>query len=137
MAAAYMPVAIVIKVLALAHVELAPILLLAGTGHLYFLFLGVCCVRTVWGTSFKVATLAAGLGCTAMLAGVAAAGMVGGMRYYFFSPCLVYYACVFLGNSTLSLGNGFRSRQHLRRHLDLATVNPSDADAHYQLLTFA
>src|SRR5260370_1334192 len=52
---------------------------------------------------------------------------------YFFSPCLVYYAWVFLGNSTLSLGNGFRSRQHLRRQLDLATVNPSDADAHYQL----
>ena len=132
-AAAYLPVAIVSKLVALAHVELIPILLLAGVGHLYFLFLGVCCVRTVWGTSFKVATLATGLGCTALLAGVAAAGMVGGMRYYFFSPCLVYYAWVFLGNSTLSLGNGFRSRQHLRRQLDLATVNPSDADAHYQL----
>jgi len=132
-AAAYIPVAIVIKTLALAHVEALPILALAGAGHLYFLFLGVCCVRTVWGTSFKVATLATGLGCAAMLAGEAAAAMVGGMRYYFFSPCLVYYAWVFIGNGTLSLGNGFRSRQHMRRQLDLATVNPSDSDAHYQL----
>lgn len=132
-AAAYIPVAIVIKMLALAHVEALPILALAGAGHLYFLFLGACCVRTVWGTSFKVATLATGLGCAAMLAGEAAAGMVGGMRYYFFSPCLVYYAWVFIGNGTLSLGNGFRSRQHMRRQLDLATVNPSDSDAHYQL----
>src|SRR5713226_8267310 len=46
---------------------------------------------------------------------------------------LIYYAWVFLGNGALSLGNGFRSRQHLRRQFDLATVNPSDADAHYQL----
>ncbi len=66
-AAAYLPVAVVTTVLAFAHVGGLPILIVAGLGHLYFLFLGVCCVRTMWGTSFGIATLATGLGCAAML----------------------------------------------------------------------
>src|SRR5262249_21761340 len=32
-----------------------------------------------------------------------------------------------------ALGDGLRSRQHLRNQLEVATNNPRDADAHYQL----
>jgi hypothetical protein len=132
-AAAFIPAAIVIKLLALSGVATAAILTTVGVAHLYFLFLTACCVRTVGGSSFGIATLATGVGSTAMLAAVAAAGLVGGLRYYFLSPWLIYYAWVFFGNNARSLGNGFRSRQHLRRQLDAATINPNDADAHYQL----
>jgi hypothetical protein len=132
-AAAYLPVAVVTTGLTFARIPGTPILIVAGLGHLYFLFLGVCCVRTMWGTSFGIATLATGLGCVAMLAGAVAFGMLGRGMYYFTSPWLLYYAWIFFGNSTRSLGDGLRSRQHLRRQLDLATINPRDSDAHYQL----
>jgi tetratricopeptide (TPR) repeat protein len=32
-----------------------------------------------------------------------------------------------------SLGDGLRGRQHLQQQLEIATTNPRDADAHYQL----
>jgi len=46
---------------------------------------------------------------------------------------LIYYAWIFLGSDVRSLGGGLRSRQHLKRQLEIAATNPKDADAQYQL----
>jgi tetratricopeptide (TPR) repeat protein len=59
--------------------------------------------------------------------------LVGSSVYYLSSPFFLYYAYVLLGSDARALGDGFRARQHLRRQLDIATSNPRDADAHYQL----
>jgi tetratricopeptide (TPR) repeat protein len=37
------------------------------------------------------------------------------------------------GSDVRSLGDGLRSRQHFQEQLKIATTNPRDADAHYQL----
>jgi len=55
------------------------------------------------------------------------------LMYYLASPFLLYYAYILLGSDLRSLGEGLRARQHLRQQLDIATLNPSDGDAQYQL----
>jgi tetratricopeptide (TPR) repeat protein len=49
------------------------------------------------------------------------------------SPFLLYYGYAMFATDVRSLGDGLRSRQNLRRQLELSTTNPRDADAHYQL----
>jgi tetratricopeptide (TPR) repeat protein len=45
----------------------------------------------------------------------------------------LYYAYSLFASDVRALGDGLRSRQHLRDQLEIATNNPRDADAHYQL----
>jgi tetratricopeptide (TPR) repeat protein len=105
-----------------------------GLGLLYFAFLTVCCLRTLAGSSFGMAVVTA----TAGFAGCAGIGFFaatgGGMILrYLASPFLLFFAWRFLSADVRSLGDGYRSRQHFRQQLDIATNNPRDADAHYQL----
>ena len=58
---------------------------------------------------------------------------IGSSAYLLASPWVLYYGYVLIGSNVRGLGGGLRSRQHLRRQLDIATMNPRDADAHYQL----
>jgi len=111
-----------------SSIHVAPVFAVAT---LYFLILTALAVRTVWGTTFFAA-----LGLT--LAGSAVAVVFTGLLpfvpiYYLASPFLLFYAWRFMGSEVSSLGDGLRSRQHLRQQLELATTNPRDADAHYQL----
>jgi tetratricopeptide (TPR) repeat protein len=101
----------------------------------YFLILSVLAVRTVTG-----ATLSHALG--SALGGVAAAGLGlwayrawGQFLYVFASPFLLLWLyLIFRPNLSLEfLAGGLRSRQKFRRHLEASTLNPRDADAHYQL----
>lgn len=56
---------------------------------------------------------------------------------FIFSPFLLIFALLFFGRGLLGsasgLGNAFRQRQDFKRHLQNATINPRDADAHVQL----
>lgn len=67
------------------------------------------------------------------MAVVIAAFVLGPLLYFFASPMVLYFAWIFLGSDLRALGGGLRTRQHFRRQLDIATSNPKDADAHYQL----
>jgi len=106
---------------------------LVAVGLVYFLVLATFCVRTVWGTGMVVAAAAVLAGAAATVGGLFAFAMLGSFGYYLTSPFFLYYAYILLGSDVRSLGEGFRARQHLRRQLDIATTNPRDADAHYQL----
>jgi len=55
------------------------------------------------------------------------------MKYYLMSPFLLYYGYTLFASDVRSLGDGLRSRQHFQQQLEIATTNPRDADAHYQL----
>ena len=107
---------------------------LFGFGALvWFVALAACCTRTLWGTGYLVAAGSVAAGFGAAIGALIASMVLGRFMYYLASPCLIYYAWIFLGSDVRSLGGGLRSRQHFRRQLDIAASNPKDADAQYQL----
>ncbi|MCU1339674.1 MAG: Tetratricopeptide 2 repeat protein [Bryobacterales bacterium] len=103
---------------------------------LYFLALAAIAVRTVFGTSAGRAagTILGGLAAT--VGGYFAYETFGGALSYFASPFMLFWLYyLFRPNLDMftGLGGGLRSRQNFNRHLEALTVNPRDADAHYQL----
>ncbi|MBZ5605291.1 MAG: tetratricopeptide repeat protein [Acidobacteriia bacterium] len=127
-AAAYLPLAI-----ARYFVEDArsPMVYLAF--DLYFMVLLAFCVRAVFGSGFGAAfglTLAGWIGGAI---GAVLLGVVGPGLGYLASPFVLYYLWIAFGSRMRGIGEGIRSGQHFRRQLEMATANPHDADAHYQL----
>jgi len=108
-----------------------PVALIAA--NVYFIVLAAFGIRTVFGTGFGAAIGLSLAGCVAAIGGIALSDLAGGMKYYLMSPFLLYYAYSMFGSDVRSLGEGLRTRQHLRQQMEIATTNPRDADAHYQL----
>jgi tetratricopeptide (TPR) repeat protein len=77
--------------------------------------------------SASVAGLAAAAGASLLFANS------GNLVYMLASPWLLYYGYQTFGRDLTSLGGGLSARQNFKRQLEIATVNPRDADAHYQL----
>jgi tetratricopeptide (TPR) repeat protein len=125
-AAAYLPFAILGWFL-----PFGPILLLAA--NIYFAILAAFAIRTVFGAGFGAAIGLSILGCIAAMGGIALSDLAGGLKYYVLSPFLLYYAYSAFGSDVRSLGEGLRGRQQFQRQMEIATTNPRDADAHYQL----
>jgi tetratricopeptide (TPR) repeat protein len=130
MAAAFLPLAVLSKILIFGNLLALAILIAA---EIYFLVLVTFCVRTLWGTGLAMAGVAAIVGMAAMIGGMVAFLLLGSLLYFLASPFLLFYAYVLLGSDLRSLGEGLRARQHLRQQLDIAATNPRDADAHYQI----
>lgn len=129
-AAAFLPVAVAGFFVDPDLLHSLPVFLAA---NIYFTALMALSVRTVFGTGFGPAAGMTALGWGAALLGGELFGMVGGSLGFLMSPFVLYYAYLMLGSDVRSLGQGLRSRQHLREQLEIATNNPRDADAHYQL----
>ncbi|HVO97824.1 MAG TPA: tetratricopeptide repeat protein [Bryobacteraceae bacterium] len=122
--AAYLP-------FVLLGVLFGPALLIPA--NIYFMVLAAFGVRTVFGIGFGRAFGWTLVGCGAAMGGIALSDLAGPLKYYAMSPFLLYYAYMMFGSDVRSLGEGLRSRQHFQRQLEIATSNPRDADAHYQL----
>jgi len=102
----------------------------------YFLALAAVAIRTVFGSGVGKSIGTAFGGAAASVGGFYAYAIFGGALSYFASPLvLIWLYILFRPNLDMftGLGGGLRSRQNFRRHLDALTVNPRDADAHYQL----
>jgi tetratricopeptide (TPR) repeat protein len=127
--AAYLPLALA-GLTGLPAVHTFPVFAMAC---LYFIVLTALSVRTVFGTSLATGAGMAVGGSVAMLLGGIVFLTAGSMLRFLMSPLLLYYAYIMLGTDVRSLGEGLRSRQRLRQQLEIATNNPRDADAHYQL----
>ena len=128
--AAYLPLAIARLIIDAVWLETPPIFLAV---NFYFAVLAALGVRTVFGTGFGAAV---GMAAAGWMAGVLGAGLfaiLGSILYYLMSPLLLYIIYVFFASDMRSFGEGLRSRQHLQQQLEIATTNPHDADAHYQL----
>jgi tetratricopeptide (TPR) repeat protein len=52
---------------------------------------------------------------------------------FLFSPFLLFYAFMMFRGGIGDIGNSLRQRQNFRRSMEIATINPSDSGAHYQL----
>jgi tetratricopeptide (TPR) repeat protein len=128
-AAAYLPAAVILWLTG-GQVPLTPLLL---ASNIYFVVLGALAIRTAQGVSFGPAAGLVALGSLGAMLGLTVSGFAGPSRYYLMSPFLLYYGYTLFASDVRSLGDGLRSRQNLRRQLEISTNNPRDADAHYQL----
>lgn len=131
MAAAFLPVAVLSRFVLFGYPLLALVILVAA--DIYFLVLAAYCVRTLWGSGLAVAVGAVLVGLAATIGGLVAFLLLGSFMYYLSSPFVLFYAYILLGSDLRSFGDGLRERQRLRQQLDIATTNPRDADAQYQL----
>ena len=52
---------------------------------------------------------------------------------FLFSPFLLFYAFMMFRGGIGDIGSSLRQRQNFRRSMEIATINPRDAGAHYQL----
>ena len=100
---------------------------------LYFFVLMFFAVRTVFGAESRTAGAIVSL---SWLPLVAAAFLWAPLAYLFrwiASPFFLFFAIYYLRAEFGNLGAGLRSRQHYRRMLDAAALNPHDGEAQYQL----
>jgi tetratricopeptide (TPR) repeat protein len=125
-AAAHLPFALLGLGLGVVDASLWPVALgswLAGT--LAFAFFMIVALRTVFGLTPGEAAATAVLGALA-LALLPVAPMLA-------SPFLLYWLWQYFRGDVSDIQWSFGRRQSFKRHLQAATLNPRDAEAHYQL----
>ena len=132
-AAPYLALAGVNQALRLSHVSAYDHPALWWVAQGYFTLLAVLAIRTVFGTTYALAAAAAGGAWAASIGGLFLYSTFGNVTAYLASPFVLYYLYMGLAPEFRSLGRGLRSRQGMKQRLENATLNPRDADAHYQL----
>ena len=120
-AAARLPFAVV----ALGPVDMIGAIALLTASGVYFTGLMACAMRVVFGARTMPAVGAAVLGWAAMF--------LEPFLFYLASPFVAYYAYQYVRGDMSDVLWSFGARQSFKRYLAAATVNPRDADAHYQL----
>lgn len=98
---------------------------LSAVAFLAFLALMVPVLLTVFGARLRTALVTV---CVSWLAFA-----LQGFLMFLASPFLAYWAWQYMRGDMSDVMHAFGSRQSYRRHLEAATLNPRDADAHYQL----
>jgi cytochrome c-type biogenesis protein CcmH/NrfG len=129
-AAAHLPFALAGLTLERLHMGTPSALALWTLSALCFGLLMTFALRTVFGTAFGKALAVVSLSWLALLVQVHLFKMASPML---FSPFILYYAYIYLRGDIGDIGFSYRQRRDFRRHLEQATVNPRDAEAHYQL----
>jgi len=130
---AYMPIALLRGAQLFLHVPGYMNPVFGWMAHLYFLVLCVCAIRTVAGVDFPIAAGAVAGGWVGAIGGLLVGGVAGFAGYWIMSPCLLYALWARAQREAMWIGSGLRSRQALKRQLEISTMNPRDADAHCQL----
>jgi tetratricopeptide (TPR) repeat protein len=125
MAAAGIPLAVLVKV-----VPLAPAL---GAAVLYFAVLMFFAVRTVLGVENGTAAAIVVASPVALVLVALLWGPLSMVLHFLASPFILLYLWYYMGSEVAGLGSALRRQQNFRRMLDAAAVNPHDADAQYQL----
>ena len=109
--------------------------ILAGS-LLYWFLLSVFCIRVVLGASWVQAVCGVIVGIAGCAAGSFLYPLLGMGMFLFASPWALYFLySIYRGMSADAsmIGSGLRSQQSFRQALETATLNPRDADAHFQL----
>jgi tetratricopeptide (TPR) repeat protein len=129
-AAAHLPFALAGLALVSLNVDALAHLALWLSSSICFGILMVCALRTVFGVSFGKALGAICISWVSMSLGAHLFTLV---SPYLFSPFLLFYVYMYFRGEVGTIGTAYRHRQNFRRFLNAATVNPRDAEAHYQL----
>ncbi len=101
-------------------------------GEIVFLVLAGGAVRSTSGASIGRAAFIVIGAVIAMIGGQAAWAVFPG-RGLLYSPFLLIWIWMLWRPDFSSFTGGLRSRQRFQQNLEAATLNPQDADAHYQL----
>ncbi len=101
--------------------------------NLYFTFLLAIGVRTMYGLGTGAAVGVTVIGWGASVLGMLVMIFIGPALYFLGSPLVLIYLYFIFGSRLRGFGEGLQSRQHFQQQLEIATNNPHDADAHYQL----
>ena len=119
--AAQLPVGMI----ALANPGPAVAIPLGIASLVYFTALIAVAARVVFGVGRGAALAAATIGWLAVL--------LQPFLVFLASPFLLYFAYQFLRGDVGDVLSSFGARQSFKRYLEAATINPRDAEAHYQL----
>lgn len=92
---------------------------------LYFGFLMVFALRAVFSARYLTALITVALAALSV--------MLEGCLFWLASPFLLIFIYSAIRGDIGDIDAAFRRRQSFRRSLEAATVNPQDAEAHYQL----
>jgi len=90
----------------------------------------ILAVRVVFGTSYAKSIFTVCVSWTALSIQQRLFSL---LSPFLFSPFLLIYAYLYLRGGAGDLASSFRRRQNFRRYLEASTINPRDAEAHYQL----
>lgn len=96
----------------------------------WFAMLATVVLRVVFGCSYGKAAIAVLTSWPSVSLG---ARVFGYLRPILFSPFILLYLWLIARGEVSSIGSAYRQRQSFRRYLENSTINPRDADAHYQL----
>jgi len=102
-------------------------------GLLLFVLLASPVLATVTGATLSHSAITAAIGVGVSAAASSLFAHSNNMLYMFASPWLLYFVYQRFSGDLSDLGGGLSQRQNFKRQLELATINPHDADAHYQL----
>lgn len=99
----------------------------------YWLILAICSLSVALGVGLVEAAVASVGALVACAFGFVLYSFVGSSMWFLASPWVLYWGYGLVATDVRLLGSGLRSRQNFRRQLEISTLNPRDADAHYQL----
>jgi len=119
--------------LAVWTAPLPALLIVAGLACLYFAFLMVLAIRTVFGTENAIAAIIVCLSWAPLAAAFFLAAPLAMVFRLLASPFFLFFVIYYLRNEFSGLGEGLRSRQTFHRMMEAAAVNPHDGEAQYQL----
>lgn len=102
-------------------------------GLALFVLLASPVLATVTGGTVPHAAITAIAGIAVSAAASSLFARSNNMLYMFASPWVLYMVYQRFSGDFSDIGGGLRQRQNFKRQLELATINPHDADAHYQL----
>lgn len=102
-------------------------------GIILFLVLSAPVLATITGASVLHSAVASLFGIFLSAGAALFVTQSAGLFYLLASPWVLFYAYRMFGGDLKTLGGSFAGRQNFKRQLELATINPHDADAHYQL----
>src|SRR5262249_40946670 len=124
-AAAFLPVALLALALPFFGAGLWGALVLPLAGGVYFVVLVSCAVRTIFGIGLGTAAVVATLSWLSFA--------LQGYLPLLASPFLLYWGYMLFQGDIGAITWSFGARQSFKRYLQAATINPRDANAHYQL----
>lgn len=106
---------------------------LTGLSTVMFLVFVAACCRTCLGAGWALGGFAAVLGGGLMAVSGLLTAALSPFLWLLASPCLLYYLWGSVGSAFSGVGASLSARQSFQRALEATTLNPHDADAHYQL----
>jgi hypothetical protein len=129
--AGHLPFAVLGMALTKVHLGLTGGIALWAGGTLAFGVLMIFALRTVFGASYGRSIAAVCISPISVALEIFL--MATGVLWLMASPFVLYMLYSFLRGNIGDLGASFRHRQSFRHNLEACTINPRDAEAHYQL----